>query len=327
MFKHLSLTFSICSLCFFFFSYCLDKKKIETSELKLKNAFLIEYNSIGISSYPNYSGLWRLDNSLYTVSDKVSDRLIQIPFEDSFLKYSLLTMLNSKKAFLRHTNTFSYSSEDANANQINLDFEGITTCSKDVFYVIAERKRLLLKINMSDFTIEEMKTGLDKFINANQHLEIDRHHKTNAGLEGIAYNCDDNLIYLANERDKPYIFVFDVDNSQILSVHKPPYFENKGADISDMIFYKRHLYLCYRNNREIWKVNCQNFKTVNILSYKAVVDDEQFVYNTGERFGIVEGLYIDDNYIYLMTDNNSSQRQADNDDFRPTLFVLDNPQN
>ena len=185
------------------------------------------------------------------------------------------------------------------------DFEGIDVCSRNnetVFYIVDEKKHKLYIGHL-----KEGKVVLDKPIWINFS---DADKGTNTGIEAIAMDCVNNLAYVSIEtgqdedppsensvlrKHRPRLGIIDLNQDlredeqrktaaleeielktdtvdETINWIADVNFQGKGLDqdISDMDFYRGHLYLLRRNTREIVRMKKQKpGKIDKVWSYVA----------------------------------------------------------
>jgi hypothetical protein len=199
-----------------------------------------------------------------------------------------------------------------------LDFEGISKDSHGDIYVSEETQRLVFKSSPDGKTIDSLTfdwSPVKKFISGD----------LNASLEGIAIAGD--LLYLANERSSPRIIVIDLPSRKIIDSFfvDSEGFAFGGPHYSDLAFFDEHLFILNRNNRAILEVDPRIKRVLAEYSFAEVELAEDFAYRSDYPTGAMEGLAIDSEHFWLLTDNNGKARFKHPQDTRPTLFRCKRP--
>lgn len=181
------------------------------------------------------------------------------------------------------------------------DIEGAASCENDV-YIVNEQARDIIKLTKN--TLERIEIDFAKtFKEMGFPLgEI----SPNAGFEGIAIDCENQTIYIAQERSPRRILVVNLESSKVTADYETATEGLKHPDYADLLFKDKHLYILERNNYRILKVSPQTNKVVGILSYSQISQTLKTseLYDTGEPFGLAEALHMDQEFIYIGLDNN-----------------------
>jgi len=94
---------------------------------------------------------------------------------------------------------------------------------------------------------------------------------------------------------------------------------------SDLCWFKGHLFVLLRHHQVILEVDPTTRDVLAEYNFHAIEDAPQHAYHKAYPTGAMEGLAVDDNYFWLVTDNNGFPRVQDNKDRRPTLFKCKRP--
>jgi uncharacterized protein YjiK len=216
------------------------------------------------------------------------------------------------------------------------DFEGIARCGS-TYYIIDERVRKVIEVRNGKF--REFPLHLSTLTNLWSG-------EANAGFEGIAVNCDDQLLYLAKEREPRLLITVNLksgdlisyssklprsarDNQRVIDFKTGRGLMKVNEDISDLFFVDGALYVLERYTREIVKLDPKTLKELKRVSY---FFSEFGLYQTALPFGLAEGLAIAGNRIYVAIDHNheSLSRKA-TEKFgvsgeRGSIFVFKRPE-
>jgi hypothetical protein len=187
-------------------------------------------------------------------------------------------------------------------NKLNikrLDLEGITGCGS-MRYLADERSRNVLVIDLQKKTLKTLPVDFTELKGVYDGGE-------NAGFEGVAIDCQKNLLYIAKERQPRYLITVDLKSHKILTyadVKDPDYKSNLptfGLDFGDIYFAEGFLYGLSRNERAVIKIDPKDFAVLSKKTYSHVEDG---MYDTGEPYGIAEILMIEKSQIIVGADNN-----------------------
>jgi sugar lactone lactonase YvrE len=147
----------------------------------------------------------------------------------------------------------------------------------------------------------------------------------NASFEGIAVNGD--RMYLANERSAARIVVVDLNERKVLDSFfvDSTGFAFGGPHYTDLAFADGHLFILNRNHRCIFEIEPETKRVLAEYSFAQMELDKAVAYFTDYPTGTMEGLAVDTDYFWMITDNNGKGRIADPADDRPTLFRCKRP--
>jgi hypothetical protein len=278
---------------------------VEGKRLELE----LQESTFGERAY-ELSGIARWRNAMLIVADNNDDLAISEirTHRNRFLIEPRLELAN-----LRGFDAFkldALNQAKARGHDRWLDLEGIATCG-DVIYLANERIRQVVRVE------NQMVTGLAiDFSGFPQIMD----GESNAGFEGIAVDCANQIMWLAKERDPRGIVAVDLKQSKATGFHLVPGSDRQGQrvmewrsgnglidvspDIGDLFFSDGHLYVLERNSYEIAKLDVQSYAVVARVSF---FQSAFGMYDTGEPFGVAEALWMDSDTIWLGMDNNGSQ--------------------
>ncbi len=185
----------------------------------------------------------------------------------------------------------------------NTDLEGIDFCDQSGLYFIDEKFNRAYLYDGSGRSEVIFNKGL---------LRGGHKWGTNSGLEGIAVDCERNVLYLAKERDPGFIVSYDMEDKAILDIFNLP--DSKG-DVSDLKFENDFLYLLERNENYVTKINVKTKQVVEKVSYKDVCSHPDGKLYSHTKYGLAEALLLTEDEIWIGLDNNglpfsSHARQA-----------------
>jgi hypothetical protein len=99
----------------------------------------------------------------------------------------------------------------------------------------------------------------------------------------------------------------------------------RATDFADLTWYSGSAYALERNLNLIARLerNPSGWEEREAWSYERTENDPRYVYED-RRYGMGEGLAIDDEHVYVVLDNNRRRRAAV-EDTRPLLFIFRRP--
>lgn len=267
----------------------------------------LTFSKISFSnSSAELSGITVKNRFLYAIADKPLNHYIyKVNFNQIGLILSPFNDLKQKEGFLQYIASTTVSREGGHILKSPLDLEGIAYCD-DIWYLVNEQARHILKV-------EGPKIAPLKIDFANYFEKMNIPFKdldANAGFEGLAIDCENNIFYVAQERSPRGIIVVNGSNMEVSDFFNIPTERPEATvneDFSDLFFDRGHLYILERNFYAITKINPKT---------KAVIDRVHFeklgkfnlknLYKTGNKFGIAEGLTMSEDTIYISVDNNQN---------------------
>ena len=197
------------------------------------------------------------------------------------------------------------------------DTEGIAQDPQGRYYICEERHRLIYRCDPRvgrteilpiDWTpVKEYFTPLD----------------SNASFEGIAIGRGN--LYVANERNSPLIIVVDLASLRIKDhfMVDPSKASFLGTHYSDLCWFEDRLWVLCRQHRVILQVDPARHRVLAEYDFGNL--EESLGYRTGLPVGIMEGLAVDRESFWLVTDNNGDPRGRTGHDIRPTLVRCARP--
>lgn len=245
-------------------------------------------------------------------------RLITVNDRDGAL-YTLNLQTNSV-AELKRLNLFSRAalSRVSPRKTTRFDLEGIALDDAGNIYVSEEAQRLVFKSTLAGKNLEALAfdwSSVQKFISTDP----------NASLEGIAIIGD--RLYLANERSTARILVIDLPSRKIIDSFfvDSQSFAFGGPHYSDLAAFDGHLFILNRNHRCIFEVDPETKRVLAEYSFAQMELAPGLAYKSDYPTGAMEGLAIDEDHFWLLTDNNGKARFQAPNDIRPTLFRCKRP--
>lgn len=257
------------------------------------------------------SGLTLSGDTLFTVSDKHDDTIFRIELEEDRAK------------LVPHL-TFHAEAPDTDLKR--LDFEGLTRDEDGDFYLASETAFRVMRCSADGERVEWITPDLRPY-----GEEVGLFQVFNANLEGIALLSPGKLLVCAERQPRGLIEVdfgarpaavraFNYDTTRL---ELPP---GRNADFSGLFRDASGLYAVVRNADAICRIEYGESGLVEgeVWSYRHIVNDPALRY-ANMRFGQGEGLCMDEKRVYLIIDNNGDHREADPEDRRPLLLIMERP--
>jgi hypothetical protein len=291
-------------ICFLFLSVSCENET-DVIQLKLVKALPIEYRKpVEPSGLVNYGG------NFYTVSDDHDDIIFKLIFH------------NNKITLEPHLRIVV---PDYDVSQ-KMDFEGIDCDSDGNFYLASEEHYRVLFVSKDGAQIYWKSPSLRSYGEGKGLFVI-----KNANLEGITL-VRDNLIALVAEREPrglieldlkdnaPRVHVFNLNKSRMkMPKNRPPDFSGMYSENGNIYVLQRALH-CVSQLVEDGKT----FKEANFWSFENTENNPKYAYSD-TRYGLAEGLFMDEKYVYIILDNDGDYRAANPKDMRPLFFIFERP--
>ena len=220
------------------------------------------------------SGIARKDGRIYVVADKGWNNYI----------YEIGLQGNSWKAI----NTIRLGLTEP------IDLEGLDYCNGS-FYLINEYNNKVYTLDAKD----HMKSVFIHYEGKGINPET---WKKNTGLEAIAVNCEDAVLYLAKEREPRFLLEVDMRYGTIANQFTIP--EVESNDFSDMKYENGFLYMLERNGSCISKIDVRSRTVVEKVSYKYTSNMPAGKLYEPTKYGMAEALLLTSDEIWIGIDNN-----------------------
>lgn len=254
------------------------------------------------------SGLtWDAEGRLLTVDDRQAAVYQIVPSAGT--NGASLVVLHSDIAEARRIGTRGDEDE-------RFDAEGIAEDEQGRLYLCEESERNVWRLDPTSGDVERLDidwSPVRRFFNG-----LDR----NAAFEGIA--VEGGRLYLANERSDPVIVVVDLASRKVIDhfVVRPRTLSFFGMHYSGLAAHQGRLFVLLRQHRVVLEVDLQTKRVLAEYDYRAAEDALGYVKDL--PVGIMEGLAVDDEFLWLVNDSNLKPRQG-TDDTRPTLLKFRRP--
>ncbi len=196
------------------------------------------------------------------------------------------------------------------------DCEGIAQDPEGRLYICEEANRWILRCDPKAGQVERLAIDWSSVQN---YFSTDR----NASFEGIAIGK--GKLYVANERSAPVIIVVDLARLKVIDHFEvyPQRFSLFGTHYSDLSWYDGKLFVLCRQHRVVLEVDPKTHAVLAEFDYRAMED--RLNYRKQLPVGIMEGLAVERDFFWLVTDNNGFPRANAPDDRRPTLLRCRRP--
>lgn len=256
------------------------------------------------------SGLLRLpDGSFLTINDK--DGAV----------YSMRPDTNRSDVDLTlATNLFSPAAlhQFAALKHGHYDGEGLGRDGQGWIYMCEESDRWILRCDPSTGKVERLNIDWSP---VTQFFSTD----LNASFEGIA--IDGNRLWVANERNVGRIILVDLTTLKVVEWFQALPWRRFSNDVhySDLCFFKGDLWVLCRDSFCVVRMNPNNHQMLGHYDYRDLERSPNQVYAQPTAFGFTEGLSVDDEWIWLVVDNNGFPRVAALNDSRSTLWRCRRP--
>ena len=199
------------------------------------------------------------------------------------------------------------------------DSEGIAQDEEGRLYICEEANRWILRCDSKTKIVERL--AIDWSPVKQYFSPFDR----NASFEGVAVGGD--RLYVANERQLGRIIAVDLKTLRVTDDFAVTPLGNNAHDVnySDLSCFDGALYVLLRESRCVLKVDPKSHRVLAEYSFRDMEREPEFLYRLLYPTGNMEGLAVDRDYIWLVTDNNGLGRVKYPKDIRPTLFKCKRP--
>lgn len=198
------------------------------------------------------------------------------------------------------------------------DCEGLARDEQGRIYICEEANRWIMRFDPKSEKLER--------------LEIDWSWTTkyfttdpNASFEGVAIGG--GKLYVANERQRGRIIVVDLATLKVerdFAIY-PANSKARDPHYSDLCWHDGHLWVLMREAHVVLKVDAAAEKVLGEFAFGEMERKKEVSYGTRYPTSTMEGLAVDAEFIWLLTDNNGESRWAVPGDTRPTLFKCRRP--
>jgi hypothetical protein len=196
------------------------------------------------------------------------------------------------------------------------DTEGIARDAQGRIYICEEADRWILRWDPKTGAVERLPIDWTR---VSQYFSPD----LNASFEGVAVGG--GKLYVANEREHGRILVVDLKTLRIVDdfVARPKGNSTRDVHYSDLCFYDGALYALLRESKVVLKIDPKSHGVIAEYDYFSVERKEAYL--SWLAYGSMEGLAVDRDSIWLVTDNNGLGKLGNFREKRPTLFKCPRP--
>lgn len=285
-------------------SISLGADVLGVPEIKTFKVYPIEPNS-GFEP----SGLTIKDGQLFTVSDK-SNKIYRLEIKQE------VSMMVPHITF-----------DATQLGALNFDLEGITVVDND-FFVVSEAHHRLVRVKPQG-QLSWVPDGPSFFPSAHQDGLF---QLFNASLEAVTYLGDGRFLMAAERQPRGLIEVqLDATLSQVVwqknhVLNSTTHQLNNGRtpDLTGLYYFEDEIFALHRNAELIhhWvKDDAGKFRESKQWSYEHIVNAPEHQYQD-TQYGHAEGLAVDENYFYIVIDNNKNPKAKQKNDARPLLVII-----
>lgn len=289
---------------FLFLTACSSGTSIQ--ELKLLRALPVEY-----TEPVEPSGLTGFADKLYTVSDDHDSLIFQVE-------------IRRDRALLIPHRSFTAPGIDENSW---LDFEGITCDKNGNFYIVSESRCQVLRVSAKGDSISWVGESLYPAGREKGLFQV-----KNAFLEGITCIEPGQFLMVAERQPRGIIELGLKSDSAMVTVIPFNYTRlnnprNLNIDFSGLCSKGDTVFVLERWANCITQIELRGNAILEkrFWSYEKYENSDEFRYSS-TRYGHGEGLWMDNQFVYVILDNNGDFRVADSTDTRPQLFIFERPQ-
>ncbi|MCF8309269.1 MAG: SdiA-regulated domain-containing protein [Bacteroidales bacterium] len=155
----------------------------------------------------------------------------------------------------------------------------------------------------------------------------------NKGLEGIAFDPGNQMIYLGKERQPQKFFKVPASGGKIQEILKEV---TAGHDfqVADLKYDSSYLYVLDRKNYRVLKVNVPAQSLKAVLDYGNVMNHKGEKFYENSRYPMAEALMFEHNRLIIGLDNNGEQLNKKNkwvkrsklEGNNPVIIIFERPQ-
>jgi hypothetical protein len=254
--------------------------------------------------------LLRPDGGIFTVSNLASEL-----YRIEFLKGTTAANLTVVPGVFTPEQLRSLRSEQRGG----WDCEGLAQDEQGRIYACEESNRWIVRCDPRSGVFERLQidwTPVRKYFSP-----LD----ANASFEGVAVGG--GKLYVANERMLGRILVVDLETLRVESdfLVSPAGVSGKDVHYSDLCWYDGSLFALLRDARCVLQIEPHTRRVLAEFGFRKLEQDPEYAYQLRFGTGNMEGLAVDRDFFYLLTDNNGLGRLKYPKDTRPTLFRCARP--
>jgi hypothetical protein len=194
------------------------------------------------------------------------------------------------------------------------DTEGIAVDADGRIYVCEEANRWILRCDPIRGTAERLPIDWSP---VRKYFDIG---DANASFEGVAVG--NGRLFVANERQMGRIITVDLGTLRVIDdfVVRPGASNARDTHYSDLSWFDGVLYALLRESRCLLAVDPSDHRILAEYDFREMEREPNVLYRSMYPTSQMEGLAVDREFIWLVTDNNGAGRARYPRDIRPTLF-------
>jgi hypothetical protein len=199
------------------------------------------------------------------------------------------------------------------------DLEGLAQDREGRLYICEEGNRWILRWDPRTTKVERLNIDwkpVERWFSAAD---------SNASLEGIAIGGD--RLYVANERQIGRVIVVDLATLKVIDdfMVAPAGSQSTDVHYTDLCWADDALWVLLRDDRKLLKVDPTAKRVLAEFDFTAMERSRENAYGALFAPGFMEGVWVDQDFIWLLSDNNGMGRKVKLSDKRPTLFRCPKP--
>ncbi len=205
----------------------------------------------------------------------------------------------------------------------NWDIEAVDTYNDRI--VVSEEMNNQIYIQNDKGEFEILPADFTKV-----EADLSKWGAANAGIEGLAIDSQNNIIYFAKERDPRRLFSYDMERQEFHTNFDDIVKGNDG-NISDMQFLDGHLYYLDRANCLVVRLDVNTKEQVKYSFRRYSNNGKEHIYYA--KYGMAEALLITDDAIFIGMDNNNAPVSKYGEELGlkpgskwPSIFVFKRPE-
>ena len=207
---------------------------------------------------------------------------------------------------------------DGSVRSKRLDLEGLTVDANGNVYLCAEAGRRIFCVDGSSKEVTEVEidwTPVKQFFGPD----------INASFEGIAMHGE--TLWIANERTQPRIFEVDLESRTVVGnfVVVAPGSVTWILHYSGLEYLEGSLFALLRFQHSILEVEPWSRRVVAEYDFGDIESSRELAFRSGSFTGLMEGVWVDESYFWLLVDNNGQPSIARSGDTRPILIRCKRP--
>ncbi len=200
-----------------------------------------------------------------------------------------------------------------------LDGEGLARDAQGRIYLCEEDRRWILRWDPASRNVERL--PIDWTPVAKYFHPADR----NASFEGLTVAGD--RLYVVNERQMGRIIEVDLATLKVVGdfAVAPAETLEEDTHYTDLAWFEDSLWVLLRDVRKLLRVDVKARAVLAEFDFSEMETRRAVAYGPFFAPGFMEGLWVDAEHLWLLSDNNGVGRRVNSNDTRPTLFRCPRP--